>query len=99
MEALGPSGMIATRTRLDVADVDDMAEQFALPGLWQRRADISAQPEIDPRHVIGGIAFARDAAQQHEAAAEAQLVAQTGEYSTQRRQREGLARDGRKVEL
>ena len=78
MEALGAAGVVAARAWLDVAHVDDVAEQLALPGLRQRHADMGAETDIDARQVVGGIALSRDAAQQQEAAAEAQFVAKVG---------------------
>ena len=88
MEALRAAGVVAARAGLDVAHVDNVAEQLALPGLRQRRADMRAETEVDARHVVGGVALARDAAQQQEAAAEAQFVAQAAEEPAERGQRE-----------
>ena len=88
MEPLSAAFVVAACARLDVAHVDDMAKQFALPRLRQWRPDIRAEPEVDPRHVIGGIALTRNAAQQNEAAAKAQLVAQAAKEPTERRKGE-----------
>ena len=51
---------------------------------------MGAETEIDARHVVGGITLARDAAQQHEATAETQFVAQATEERPERGQRKGL---------
>ena len=99
VETLRATGVIAARTRFDVAHVDHVAEQFALPGLRYRRADMRAKPEIDPRHVVGGIVIAWQATQQHEPSTEAQLMAQVAEAVAECGERERGGRNGRKVEV
>src|SRR5207237_696087 len=99
MHALRAAGMIAARLALDVADIDDMAEQFALIGLRAEPADMRAEPGIDARQIVERVALARQAAQQQKASAEAQFLTKTGEIAAEPRQRKGLGRDLREVDL
>ena len=99
VETLRATGVIAARAGFDVAHIDDVAQQFALPGLRQRRADMGAETEIDSRHVVAGITRARNAAQQDKAAAETQFVAEAAEKGVEGGKREGVRRDSREVEL
>src|SRR5256885_1522530 len=82
----GTAGMVAARLVLDVADVDDMAEQLALIGLRQGPSDIGAETEIDAGDVVERIALARQAAQQQEAPSVAQIVGEPPEDGAEARQ-------------
>src|SRR5437763_14026348 len=99
VHALGAAGVIAARLGLDVADIDDMAEQFALIGLRAQPADMRGDPGIDARQIGERVALARQAAQQQKAAAEAHFLAAPGEIAAEPRQRKALRRDLRKVDL
>src|SRR5438067_5166607 len=81
VHALRTAGVIAARLGLDVADIDNMAEQFALIGLRAQPADIRAEPDIDARQIVERVALARQVAQQQKAAAETQLLAESGEIA------------------
>src|SRR6202012_4564609 len=63
VHALAAAGVIAARLRLDIADIDDVAQQFALVRLRHRPAEMSTEPVIDPPDIVDRIALARQPAQ------------------------------------
>jgi hypothetical protein len=67
VHALTAAGVIAARLSLDIAPVDDVAEQFTLVGLRDRLAEMCAEPVVNEADIVERVALARQAAQQQEA--------------------------------
>jgi hypothetical protein len=59
VHALAATSVIAARLRLDIAHVDDVAEQLALIGLRDRPAQMRAEPIINKADIIERVALAR----------------------------------------
>jgi hypothetical protein len=69
VHALAAAGVIAACLGLDIADIDDVAEQFALVRLRHRSAEMHAEPVINQTDIVERIALARQPAQQQKTAA------------------------------
>jgi hypothetical protein len=97
VHALCAALVIAARLRLDIAEINHMAEQLALVGLRREMPDIAAEPDINPRQIVERPALARQPAEQQKAGAGAQPLGQASKKSAERRQRKMLRSDLGKI--